>query len=204
MNTLGYNETGLARRENYVSKGSGKSLSGMSKGEDLIGVWNKFKSDKEPDLVVLWDFQDPKYAINDEKSCVYIMNIRSLYNRNLPGHWVALIKVRSNNGKFDKIYYYDPFSCILVKRGTDKLKCRYIYENLIKEQNFTGKDSDSCGYYCILFLLSWIRRTKYYRYAVFDNERKKFVDTIPNNKYIKINFEAMDKEILNNIAAEKI
>lgn len=190
----------------YQSK-SGESkpkMSGMSKGEDLISVWNKFKSDTEPDLEVKWIFGNPEYAFNEDTQehphgCVYIMNLRSLYNPRVPGHWVALVKVYNPNMKeYGKIYYYDPFGTILSKKGTDKLKCRYIYESVDKEQNFKGIDSDSCGYFCILFLLSWLRRFKKYNYAVFDNQSKRFIDTSPNNNYIKMNVGAMQKELDNN------
>ena len=171
------------------------SLSGMSSADDLIEVWNKFKSVDEPNLKVYWNFQNPDDSIKDS---VYIMNLRSLYNPNVPGHWVALIRVGFI------IYYYDPFGTILTKRGTKKIKCKYIYENIIKEQNFIGRDSDSCGYYCILFLLSFIRRFKQYNYVIFNNEIKKFVDTIPNNKFIRIDINHQIKEIENNILSEKV
>lgn len=188
----------------FAATGNDK-LSGMSNGEDLVEVWNKFKSPDEPSLEVKWNFENPKYAVNDDvKPTIYIMNLRSLYNNKVPGHWIAMIRVKSHNKDYDKIYYYDPFGTILPKIGSNVLKARYIYENLVKEQNFKGVDSDSCGYFCILFLLSWIRRTKYYNYAVFDNKYKKFIDTIPNNKYIKINLDAMEKELVNNEMSAKI
>lgn len=187
-----------------------KKIKGMSKPEDLIAVWNKFKSPEEPDLEVKWIFDDPLFSVNKESKqhpngCVYIMNLRSLYNANVPGHWVALIKIYNpNESNFGKIYYYDPFGTILTKVGTNKLKSRYIYMNVNKEQNFTGENSESCGYYCILFLLSWIRKMKKYNYVVFDNKYQKFIDTVPNDKYIKMNIDAMTKEIENNIMCEKI
>lgn len=172
-----------------------KSMSGMSTAEDLITTWNKFKSKEEPDLKVIWNFTNPEEQKND---CVYIMNLRSLYNPTVPGHWVALVRVGFI------IYYYDPFGTILTKVGTDKLKCRYIYENIIKEQNFKGVDSDSCGYYCIMFLLSFLRRFKRYNYVVFDNKYKKFIDTIPNNRKLNIDIEHQKKEILNNLQSKKL
>lgn len=171
------------------------NMSGMSTADDLIDVWNKFKSNDEPDLIVSWNFINP---VDDYKKNVYITNLRSLYNPNVPGHWVALVRVGFI------IYYYDPFGTILTKRGTNKLNCRYIYENIIKEQNFIGENSDSCGYYCIMFLLSFIRRFKRYNYVVFDNKIKRFVDTVPNNKYIKIDIQHQLKEIVNNEESEKI
>lgn len=172
-----------------------KKLSGMSTADDLINVWDKFKSPEEPNLKVLWNFQNPDEGVKDS---VYIMNLRSLYNPNIPGHWVALVRVGFI------VYYYDPFGTILTKRGTNKLNCKYIYENVVKEQNFIGVDSDSCGYYCILFLLSFIRRLKKYNYVIFNNDIKKFVDTIPNNRYIKIDIPHQIKEIENNIASTMI
>lgn len=171
------------------------NMSGMSTADDLIDVWNKFKSNDEPDLIVSWNFINP---IDDYKKNVYITNLRSLYNPNVPGHWVALVRVGFI------VYYYDPFGTILTKRGTNKLNCRYIYENIIKEQNFIGENSDSCGYYCIMFLLSFIRRFKRYNYVVFDNKIKRFVDTVPNNTYIKIDIQHQLKEIVNNEESEKI
>lgn len=170
-------------------------MSGMSSADDLIEVWNKFKSPDEPELKVEWIFKNP---IEDYKKTVYIMNLRSLYNPNVPGHWVALVRVGFI------VYYYDPFGTILTKQGTNKLNCRYIYENIIKEQNFIGENSDSCGYYCIMFLLSFIRRFKRYNYVVFDNKYKRFIDTIPNNKYIKIDIQHQIKEIENNEKSRKI
>ena len=172
-----------------------KPLSGMSSGDDLISVWNKFKSDDEPNLKVCWNFTNPEE--NKDKT-VYIMNLRSLYNPNVPGHWVALIRLNFI------VYYYDPFGTILTKEGTDKIKCRYIYENIVKEQNFKGVDSNSCGYYCIMFLLSFIRRFKRYNYVIFDNEYKRFIDTQPNDKKLYIDIEHQKKEILNNIQSKKI
>ena len=69
----------------------------MSTAEDLLKVWNKFKSDTEPDLIVDWNFHNPEFALYPTKEhphgVVYIMNLRSLYNPNVPGHWVALIKI---------------------------------------------------------------------------------------------------------------
>lgn len=171
------------------------TLSGMSTANDLINVWNKFKSKDEPELKVLWNFTNPE---KDNRECVYIMNLRSLYNPNVPGHWVALVRVGFI------VYYYDPFGTILTKLGTDKIKCRYIYENIIKEQNFKGVDSDSCGYYCVMFLLSFLRRFKRYNYVVFDNNYKKFIDTIPNNKKLFIDIEHQKKEILNNIESKNV
>ena len=171
------------------------TLSGMSTANDLINVWNKFKSTNEPQLKVLWDFTNPE---EDNRECVYIMNLRSLYNPNVPGHWVALVRVGFI------VYYYDPFGTILTKLGTDKIKCRYIYENIVKEQNFKGVDSDSCGYYCIMFLLSFLRKFKRYNYVVFDNNYKKFIDTIPNNKKLFIDIEHQKKEILNNIESKNV
>ena len=170
-------------------------MTGMSSADDLINVWNKFKSKEEPNLKVLWNFQNP---VDDYKKSVYIMNLRSLYNPKVPGHWVALIRVGFI------VYYYDPFGTILTKLGTKKLNCRYIYENIIKEQNFIGENSESCGYYCIMFLLSFIRRFKRYNYVVFDNKYKRFVDTIPNNKYIKIDIQHQIKEIQNNEMSSKL
>lgn len=171
------------------------TLSGMSTGEDLINVWNKFKSKEEPGLKVFWNFQNPE---ENKDKYVYIMNLRSLYNPNVPGHWVALVRIGFI------VYYYDPFGTILTKQGTDKIKCSYIYENIIKEQNFKGIDSNSCGYYCIMFLLSFLRRFKRYNYVVFDNNHKKFIDTIPNNVKLYIDIEHQKKEILNNIESKKI
>lgn len=172
-----------------------KKISGMSTAADLLNVWNKFKSEDEPDLKVEWNFQNPTLNKNE---AVYIMNLRSLYNPNVPGHWVALVRVGFI------IYYYDPFGTILTKKGTDLLDCKYIYENIIKEQNFKGENSNSCGYYCIMFLLSFLRRFKYYNYVVFDNKNKKFIDTIPNNKKLYIDIPHQEKEIINNKLSEKI
>lgn len=170
-------------------------MSGMSSADDLLNVWDKFKSPDEPLLKVSWDFINPD---DNYKDTVYIMNLRSLYNPNVPGHWVALVRVGFI------IYYYDPFGTILTKKGVNKLNCRFIYENIIKEQNFKGENSNSCGYYCIMYLLSFIRRFKKYNYVIFDNKFKRFVDTIPNNKFIKIDIEHQVKEIENNEMASQI
>lgn len=170
-------------------------MKGMSTAKDLKEVWNKFKSDEEPDLIVEWNFKNPEL---EKDKAVYIMNLRSLYNPNIPGHWVALVRSGSI------VYYYDPFGTILIKRGTNKIKSKYIYENVIKEQNFKGENYDSCGYYCIMFLLSYLRKFKKYNYVVFDNEYKKFIDTIPNNRFIKIDIDSMVKEIDNNEMSAKV
>lgn len=170
-------------------------MSGMSSAEDLINVWNKFKSPSEPELKVFWNFQNPTDNVKDS---VYIMNLRSLYNSKVPGHWVALIRVGFI------IYYYDPFGTILTKVGTKKLNCKFIYENIIKEQNFIGTDSDSCGYYCIMFLLSFIRKFKKYNYVIFNNDIKKFVDTVPNNKFLNIDISHQLKEIENNEKSKQL
>ena len=171
-------------------------MKGMSTGEDLIEVWNKFKSEDEENLIVNWDFQDIKPR---SEGFVYIQNLRSLYNKDVPGHWVACVREGSI------MYYYDPFGCILPKRGVDKLKdVKFIYESLTHDQSFKGENSTSCGYYCIFFLLNFIRKFKKPApYAVFSVEYGKFIDTDPNDKYIKVNIESMKTEIENNISCEK-
>ena len=195
-----------------------KGMEGMSTAEDLIKVWNKFKSADEPDLTVSWKFHNPEFELYPSKEhpngVVYIMNLRSLYNPNVPGHWVALIKIHAKNEKYSKIYYYDPFGGILPQRGVDKLDCKYIYESIKKEQNFIGDNSDSCGYYCIMYLLAFIRRNKEshlsnnYQYIIFDKKKKKkypngmFVDTQPNNVKFKINYDAIEKELISNLSAQ--
>lgn len=170
----------------------------MSSANDLINVWNKFKSEKEPALKVNWEFSD----IDDmnKSNCVYIQNLRSLYNPNVPGHWVACVRIGF------VYYYYDPFGTILTKRGVNKFKSgSYIYESITKEQNFTGTDSDSCGYYCIFYLLNFIRnfRKNKYSYVVFNIKANKFVDTVPSDKKIYPNLNAMKLEIENNIQSKK-
>lgn len=171
-------------------------MKGMSTGEDLIEVWNKFRSEKEEKLMVNWEFSDIK---SRSDGYVYIQNLRSLYNKNVPGHWVACVREGSI------IYYYDPFGCILTKRGVEKFKnCSFIYESLTHDQSFTGENSTSCGYYCIFFLLNFIRKFKKPApYVVFSVVYQKFIDTDPNDKYIKINVESMKKEIENNESCEK-
>lgn len=187
-------------------------MEGMSTAEDLIKVWNKFKSKTEPDLIVDWNFHNPELSLHQTKDhphgVVYIMNIRSLYNNQVPGHWVALIRIFNEKpSEYGKIYYYNPFGTILPKIAVEKLDCRYIYESVHKEQNFTGENSESCGYYCIMFLLAFLRRFKSYEYIVFDkkfistnNPNGRFIDTQPNNVKFKINIDAMEKEISSNEA----
>ena len=189
--------------------GNAKNMKGMSTAEDLIKVWNKFKAPNEPDLIVDWNFRNPEYSLyptNDHPhGVVYISNLRSLFNPNIGGHWIAMIRIHNTKpDEFGKIYYYDPFGTILVKRGVDKLKCRYIYEACDKEQAFIGDNSDSCGYYCIMFLLAFIRKFKSYHYIVFDKKYNRFIDTQPNNVKFKINIEAMEKEITNNELSAKL
>lgn len=178
-------------------------MKGMSTAEDLINVWNKFKSDTEPDLIVDWNFHNPELSLHQTKEhphgVVYIMNVRSLYNANVPGHWVAMIRIYNENpNEYGKIYYYNPFGTILPKIGMNKLKCRYVYESIKKEQNFIGDNSDSCGYYCIMFLLAFLRRFKSYEYIVFDKKYNLFIDTQPNNVKFNVNLDAMEKEISSN------
>lgn len=172
-------------------------MKGMSSAEELIEVWNKFKSEDEPELVVNWEFQDIENLGDSNK--VYIQNLRSLYNSDVPGHWVACVRT-------GVIYfYYDPFGCILVKRGVKLFKdAGYIYESLNQDQNFTGENSDSCGYFCIFYLLNFVRKFRRagYNYAVFETSKGRFIDTIPAEKYIKINFEKMEEEITNNMSVE--
>lgn len=203
------------------------SMKGMSTAEDLLKVWNKFKSDTEPDLIVDWNFHNPEFALYPSKQhphgVVYIMNLRSLYNPNVPGHWVALIKIHTDTSKdskayqkYGKIYYYDPFGGILPQRGVNKLDCRYIYESINKEQNFTGDNSDSCGYYCIMYLLAFLRKNKNthlsipHNYVIFDKYPSKnyptgrFIDTQPNNVKFKINFDAIQKELISNLQSSKM
>lgn len=208
--------------DNKKQKGtmeSHKGMEGMSTAEDLIKVWNKFKSANEPDLIVDWNFHNPELSLHQTKDhphgVVYIMNIRSLYNNQVPGHWVALIRIYNDKpSEYGKIYYYNPFGTILPKIAVEKLDCRYIYESVHKEQNFTGENSESCGYYCIMFLLAFLRRFKSYEYIVFDKkfikannpdgknygQRGRFIDTQPNNVKFKINIDAMEKEISSNEA----
>lgn len=168
-------------------------MEGMSSAEDLINVWNKFKSDDEPNLVVNWEFSDIENLKDSHK--VYIQNLRSLYNKDVPGHWVACVRT---GGIY---YYYDPFGCILTKRGVEVFKdASYIYESLNQDQNFTGENCESCGYFCIFYLLNFLRKFKKsgYRYAVFQVSSQKFIDTIPNYKPINVDIERMEKEIENN------
>lgn len=208
-----------------MTKQTKHSMKGMSTAEDLVKVWNKFKSADEPDLIVDWNFHNPKYALHQYKEyphgVVYIMNLRSLYNSKVPGHWVAMIKTYTkpeDEEKYGRIYYYDPFGGILPQRGVNKLKCRYIYESIKKEQNFTGENSDSCGYYCIMFLLAFLRRNRKthlsnsYEYMIFDKNPPsqknypsgRFIDTQPNNVKFKINFEAIEKELVSNLQTENM
>ena len=172
-------------------------MKGMSSAEELIEVWNRFKSEEEPELIVNWEFQDIENLGDSNK--VYIQNLRSLYNTEVPGHWVACVRT-------GVIYfYYDPFGCILVKRGVQRLKeASYIYESLNQDQNFTGENSDSCGYFCIFYLLNFVRKFRRagYNYAIFETSKERFIDTIPAEKYIKINFEKMEEEITNNMSVE--
>ena len=202
--------TQLNKPSNYQKYGGvPKQIKGMSNADDLISVWNKFKSDNEPDLIVNWNFTNPDKPVrsNDgSKGYVYIMNLRSLYNPKVPGHWVALIRL-DTEPNYSKIYYYDPFGTILSKRGVNKLDCRYILENVTKEQNFNGENSDSCGYYCILWLLSWLRngyKNNKYDYVLFDKKYNRFTDTTPNDRYIKMNLNAMETELANNIQSSKM
>lgn len=206
-----------------MTKQSKHSMKGMSTAEDLVKVWNKFKSADEPDLIVDWNFHNPEYALHQYNEhphgVVYIMNLRSLYNSKVPGHWIAMIKTYTkpeDEEKYGKIYYYDPFGGILPQRGVDKLKCRYIYESIKKEQNFTGENSDSCGYYCIMFLLAFLRRNRKthlsnsYEYMIFDKFPTKnypsgrFIDTQPNNVKFQINFDAIEKELVSNLQTENM
>lgn len=172
-------------------------MKGMSSAEELIEVWNRFKSEEEPELVVNWEFQDIENLGDSNK--VYIQNLRSLYNTEVPGHWVACVRT-------GVIYfYYDPFGCILVKRGVKRLEgASYIYESLNQDQNFTGENSDSCGYFCIFYLLNFVRKFRRagYNYTIFETSKERFIDTIPAEKYIKINFEKMEEEITNNMSVE--
>lgn len=206
--------------DNEFTKSKPKTgMEGMSTAEDLIKVWNKFKSKTEPDLIVDWNFHNPELSLHQTKDhphgVVYIMNIRSLYNNQVPGHWVALIRIYNDKpSEYGKIYYYNPFGTILPKIAVEKLDCRYIYESIHKEQNFTGENSESCGYYCIMFLLAFLRRFKSYEYIVFDKkfvthynqngktygQNGRFIDTQPNNVKFKINIDAMEKEISSNEA----
>lgn len=170
----------------------------MSSADDLINVWNKFKSDDEPNLVVNWEFSDIE-NLKDSNN-VYIQNLRSLYNSDVPGHWVACVRT---GGIY---YYYDPFGCILTKRGVEVLKeASYIYESLNQDQNFTGENCESCGYFCIFFLLNFIRKFKKsgYKYVVFQVQNQRFIDTIPAYKQINIDIERMEEEITNNLECEK-
>lgn len=174
-------------------------MEGMSSAEDLINVWNKFKSEDEPNLVVNWEFSDIE-NLKDSHN-VYIQNLRSLYNKDVPGHWVACVRT---GGIY---YYYDPFGCILPKRGVEVFKdASYIYESLNQDQNFTGENCESCGYFCIFYLLNFLRKFKKsgYRYAVFQVSSQKFIDTIPNYKPINIDIERMEKEIENNEQAVNV
>ena len=190
-----------------------KQMTGLSTAESLIEVWNKWKSDREPDLVVSWEFKFPdetfwNYSTNSPGK-VYIMNMRSVYDSKVTGHWTAMILTKT------ALYYCDPFGCILTKKHISRLlstkpksftnnpdikpeNIHIICESINKVQNFTGQDSDSCGYYCIMFLLSWLRRKQFgykYSYVVFDMNTQKFIDTIPNNRKLRINIDAMVKEI---------
>ena len=80
----------------------------------------------------------------------------------------------------------------------------YIYESLNQDQNFTGENSDSCGYFCIFYLLNFVRKFRRagYQYVVFETNKQRFIDTIPAEKHINVNIEKMEEEITNNLSVD--
>lgn len=128
---------------------------GLSSPDDLKQMWKQLKYDSDSkDINVIWDYTSPEQLQPGPN----ILNI--LYSPETPqetGHYVLAYFLKSNNSdKENKLIYFNPIaSHTLDEISLPKLKLLNdyfkgnVYVDMSGTQPMNGKDSDSCGYYCL-------------------------------------------------------
>lgn len=122
---------------------------GLSSPDDLKQMWKQLKYDSDmKDINVIWDYTSPEQLQPGPN----ILNI--LYSPETPketGHYVLAYFLKG-----DKLIYFNPIaSHTLDEISLPKLKLlnEYfkgnVYVDMSGTQPMNGKDSDSCGYYCL-------------------------------------------------------
>lgn len=125
---------------------------GLSSPDDLKQMWRELKHDSDlKDINVIWDYTSPEQIQPGPN----ILNI--LYSPETPketGHYVLAYLLPIDNG--DKLIYFNPVaSHTLDEISVPKLKQlneyfkNNVYVDMSGTQPMNGKDSDSCGYYCL-------------------------------------------------------
>lgn len=125
---------------------------GLSSPDDLKQMWKQLKYDSDSkDINVIWDYTSPEQLQPGPN----ILNI--LYSPETPqetGHYVLAYFLKSN--EISKIIYFNPIaSHTLDEISLPKLKLLNdyfkgnVYVDMSGTQPMNGKDSDSCGYYCL-------------------------------------------------------
>lgn len=125
---------------------------GLSSPDDLKQMWKELKHDSDSkDINVIWDYTSPEQIQPGPN----ILNI--LYSPETPketGHYVLAYLLPIDKG--DKLIYFNPVaSHTLDEISVPKLKLlneyfkNKVYVDMSGTQPMNGKDSDSCGYYCL-------------------------------------------------------
>ncbi len=125
---------------------------GLSSPDDLKQMWRELKHDSDlKDINVIWDYTSPEQIQPGPN----ILNI--LYSPETPketGHYVLAYLLPIDKG--NKLIYFNPVaSHTLDEISVPKLKQlneyfkNNVYVDMSGTQPMNGKDSDSCGYYCL-------------------------------------------------------
>ena len=122
---------------------------GLSSPDDLKQMWKELKHDSDSkDINVIWDYTSPEQIQPGPN----ILNI--LYSPETPketGHYVLAYLLPNS-----QLIYFNPVaSHTLDEISLPKLKLlneyfkNKVYVDMSGTQPMNGKDSDSCGYYCL-------------------------------------------------------
>lgn len=122
---------------------------GLSSPDDLKQMWKELKHDSDlKDINVIWDYTSPEQIQPGPN----ILNI--LYSPETPketGHYVLAYLLPNH-----QLIYFNPVaSHTLDEISVPKLKQlneyfkNNVYVDMSGTQPMNGKDSDSCGYYCL-------------------------------------------------------
>lgn len=114
----------------------------------------------------------------------YIINMQSSTQGN-GSHWVALYVIKDNS------YYFDSFGSVcpneIIKFIKQRKGCHLLYNNWIIQD----LKSESCGWYCLAFLLyMWENRTRQNYKEVYNEFVNNFVDDTTKNDDILKSFFA--------------
>jgi hypothetical protein len=128
---------------------SNSKFHGLSSPDDLKQMWKQLKYDSDmKDINVIWDYTSPEQLQPGPN----ILNI--LYSPETPketGHYVLAYLLPNL-----QLIYFNPIaSHTLDEISLPKLKLLNdyfkgnVYVDMSGTQPMNGKDSDSCGYYCL-------------------------------------------------------